>query len=662
MEKLILLVVILYIPGIFFIPGRFKYALTAVPLLLLMAMSSVVSITALGLEGKEVIHRSIYLAGILNIPLVIDKISAFFILVVNFTMLTGFLYARSYLSAHAVKKSPQAYSLHYLSLLLLYVSMVLVCMLRDAYYFLVSWELMTISSFLLVLWDSGIRTTLKTGVNYLIQMHVGMFMIMAGFFIANQGTGLGFDSLPAYFQSHHNLPLFLLFFAGFGIKAGFIPFHTWLPEAHPAAPSHISGIMSGVMIKMGIYGIVRVLLNIQSGFFEIGLFILIVSVISGIYGVMQAIVQHDLKKLLAYHSIENIGIIGIGLGLGCLGIATGNAMLALLGLCGGLLHVLNHSLFKSLLFFTAGSVYQATHTRDINRLGGLVKKMPTTAGFFILGSLAICGLPPMNGFISEYLIYLGIIQNLQVSGFYFSFILILSLLGLTLIGGLALFCFTKAVGVIFLGEPRSEYPMVLKESAGDSFVPLMLIGFLICLIGLFPLLFVNRLMNIVTLYFACPLNLTEAFGMGITMTYLSLVFGIFVLITLGILLVRYFFIRKRQVEAGTTWGCGYTAGNTRMQYTATSFSDNFSGLAGDVVNVKKETEPIPPEMIFPTRRSFSSHASEKMETWLINKPMLSLRKVLREIAFLQTGQIQHYILYPFIYITIILLLTLLNII
>ena len=228
---------------------------------------------------------------------------------------------------------------------------------------------------------------------------------------------MSFDSLPTYFANSSNWPLFLLFFIGFAIKAGFMPLHTWLPEAHPAAPSHVSGVMSGVMIKMGIYGIFRVVLATQSDLLIIGVLLLAVSLISGLLGVIYAILQHDLKRLLAYHSIENIGIIGIGLGLGIIGKATNNQMLMLLGFSGALLHTLNHSLFKSLLFFNAGSVYLAAKIRDIEKCGGLMKTMPYTALLFLLGSIAICGLPPFNGFISEYLIYFGMINTMHGAGF-----------------------------------------------------------------------------------------------------------------------------------------------------------------------------------------------------------------------------------------------------
>jgi hydrogenase-4 component B len=657
-----IIIILLYFLGIIFIQKRLKYTITLLVVLLLLALSSYYSFLALVRDGNEPIIFSLFIKGVIEIPLVIDKISGFFILTVNFTLLTSCIYAGKYLSAYKHEKTPTGFSIHYAALVLLHISMLLVCMLREAFYFLAAWELMTLSSFLLVIFDAGERHTLKTGIQYLIQMHVGMFLLLIAFLMTSgPGTDPGFGALPGYFQSHRNLPVFLLFFAGFGIKAGFVPFHTWLPNAHPAAPSHVSGLMSGVMIKMGIYGIVRVILTLHSEFFGIGLFILAVSLLTGLYGVMQAIVQHDLKKLLAYHSIENIGIIGIGLGLGCLGLAYHNQLLAVLGFTGGLLHVTNHSLFKSLLFFASGNINQATHTRDINLLGGLMKKMPVTAGFFLLGSVAICGLPPFNGFISEYLIYLGIISNLHHADFNIALILILTLLGLALIGGLAVFCFTKATGVVFLGEARSERARNARESISLNWIPFSLIAFLIIAIGTLPLVFVDPLLQMVRDCFGEPLKSMSSFGIGSSFLRMSLVIGVFLHLTVAIILVRYRMTARKSLTYGPTWGCGYTAPNTRMQYTASSFSDNFSSLAGNVVNVKKEIQPITGEDIFPGKRNYSSHSSELMETWLIEKPTAWMRKLLRNIAILQTGQIQHYILYPFIFILIILILTVFNI-
>lgn len=648
------------IAGIFFIPVRLKFVLALIPVLLLISLSSLISFQVLASGGSLPVfsHSFSFFPGI---EFVVDKISGFFILTINLTMLTGILYAGIYLKAYTFSKPPLILSWHYFNLILLHLSMILVCSVRDAFPFLIAWELMTISSFILVIFESEHPKNLKTGINYLVQMHIGMFFILTAFLIsAKAGGSAGFDGLLPWFQTHSGMPVFLLFFVGFGIKAGFIPFHTWLPDAHPAAPSHVSGIMSGVMIKMGIYGIVRVLLSIQTGLFEIGVFLLVISLLTGIYGVMQAIVQHDLKRLLAYHSIENIGIIGMGLGLGCIGIASHNPALAILGFGGGLLHVLNHSLFKSLLFYASGVVYQGTHTRNINQLGGLIRKMPVTAGFFLLGSLAISGLPPFNGFVSEFLIYYGMFGSLHASGFYLSILLIVSILGLTLIGGLALFCFTKAFSVTFLGEARSEHARQAIDSARSVILPYSITGVFIVLIGLVPIYFTHPLMSIIIDSFHIKAGFWQVLGADINITVVGFVAAVFILITLLLLLIRYGVQRNRVHETGPVWGCGYTAGSEKMQYTASSFSDNIAGLAGRVVNVKKDLKAIGTDEIFPEKRHFASHAVELLEIWLIDKPVRTLRKAMRGIAFLQTGQIQHYILYPFVFILIIFILSLLN--
>lgn len=662
MEIVVILFVILFVAGLFALPLKLKHWFTGLPLLFILAFSTYGALLAFGLSAESGLIYSFNLAGRLTLIFSIDKLSAFFILTVNFTVLTGYLFAGRYMAAYHTTHSPLSFSVHYLSFLLLYISMLLVCTQQKAFPFLVAWELMTISSFLLVIFDTRSRSTLKTGINYLVQMHISMFLILLAFLITYKDiSSFGFTALPEYFSTHQEFPVFLLFFAGFGIKAGFFPFHTWLPDAHPAAPSHVSGIMSGVMIKMGIYGMVRVIFAVQEDFMAIGLFLLAVSLFTGIYGVMQAIVQHDLKKLLAYHSIENIGIIGIGLGLGCIGLATHNYLLAILGFVGGLLHVLNHSLFKSLLFYTAGNVYQATRSRIIDKLGGLGKKMPATTFFFLLGSLSICGLPPFNGFISEYLLYLGMISSIHHAGLYEAIVLIFSLLGLTLIGGLAIFCFTKAFSVIFLGMPRSHHSDQATEPAVSGFLPQVLIGILIIAIGLIPLLFVKPILGIVTIPFNLPLDAGKSSFLS-NLGMISLTGGIFIVVTVFILLIRYLVLRTRSQETGPTWGCGYTAGSAKMQYTATSYADNLAGLAGIAVNVKKDFESIPGEEVFPLPRTFSSHASEKLESVIIDPPVLFLRKLLRRLAFLQTGQIRHYVLYPFLFILLIFILSLLHLI
>ena len=642
---------------VFVVPPRHMHIFVLFPVALISMFSSYFAVNVLFIGDTLTLGPNY--AGI---SLSIDRLSAFFILVINFTIITGIVYARGYMKTYLAGRKPVMISLHYFSFLLLHASMILVCMVRDGMVFLIVWELMTISSFLLVVFDAGERSILKIGVSYLVQMHVGFLFILTGFLVAWQNTGLfGFDALPAYFHLRGNLGLFLLFFTGFGIKAGFIPLHTWLPQAHPAAPSHVSGIMSGVMIKLGIYGIFRILGFVQYDLISIGVFILGISLFSSLYGVMQAIVQHDLKRLLAYHSIENIGIIGIGMGLGTIGLATNNPMLALLGFTGSLLHVLNHSLFKSLLFYAAGAVYQATHTRNIEELGGLAKKMPYTAGLFLLGSLSICGLPPFNGFISEYLIYLGMIKSLHTSGLYESVTLMLSLVGLTLTGGLAIFCFTKAFGIVFLGEARSEKCKNAQDPSPVMLLPQFAIALLIILIGLLPSLFVKPVASV-----ACELFNIRGTALGVgfysNLGSISLAGGLFILIALILLGIRQIRLKKILVESGPTWGCGYTAASAKMQYTATSFADNYSSLAGPLLGIKKKFNPIKEGEIFPHPRTFEMHSSDHIKTSVVDGPVNKLMGLLRKLAFLQTGQIQHYILYPFIFILVVLLLTMLNLI
>jgi formate hydrogenlyase subunit 3/multisubunit Na+/H+ antiporter MnhD subunit len=539
----------------------------------------------------------------------------------------------------------------------------MVVMIRDGLSFLIVWELMALSSFLLVIFDAEDRIIMKTGISYLIQMHVGMFFILISFLIVDKATGqMSFDALRLYFSSHSNFLLFILFFIGFGIKAGFIPMHTWLPEAHPAAPSHVSGVMSGVMIKMGIYGIIRVIMSVQNDLLLIGLIVLSVSLASGVFGVMMAIVQHDLKRLLAYHSVENIGIIGIGIGLGVIGLATNNTALSLLGFSGGLLHVMNHSLFKSLLFFNAGSVYQATHTRNIEQMGGLMKKMPYTAIFFLIGSLAICGLPPFNGFISEYLIYIGMFKSLSAANLYQSIVILSSIVGLALIGGLAIFCFTKAFGIVFLGEARSEKASMAKEvSRGMIFPQFITVAFII-MIGLASVLFVKPVFNIISQAFRLPDMTLVANSSVNNLTQISILSGIFVITIVILLVYRHFYLKMKQIDIGPTWGCGYTAGTSKQQYTATSYTYNYNHLAKPLLQTKKIMDDIRDDEIFPGKRTFESHSDDIFKKLLIDKPIDWFSSLLKKIAVMQTGQIQHYILYAFVYMLLVFLLTYFNLI
>jgi len=657
------MVIILLSLLVFAVPERLKYWFT---LALTVAGISITTAWSAGILSGSVQAREIPLftpAGGTSVVLVIDTLTAYFTLVINITVLIGFLYARGYLEPYRARMNALRFSIHYFSYLWLWLSMVMVVMVRDGLPFLIVWEIMALSSFFLVIFDAEDRNIMKTGISYLIQMHVGMFFILVAFLLVQKDTGrMSFDALGEYFAGNRNLPLFFLFFIGFAIKAGFIPLHTWLPEAHPAAPSHVSGVMSGVMIKMGIYGILRVVATMQADLLIAGVVILLLSLVSGVMGVMMAIMQKDFKRMLAYSTIENVGIIGIGIGLGITGQAIGNHSLAILGFAGGLLHILNHSLFKSLLFFNAGSVYHAVHTRNMEQTGGLMKRMPWTALLFLTGSLAICGLPPFNGFISEYLIYMGMITSLSGATLMHSILIVGSIVGLSLIGGLAVFAFTRVFGVVFLGQPRSGQAGHASEAGRSMLMPQLLTVALILFIGLASPLVVKPVFGIagsVLNIEAQPL-VTGAFTSNLS--EISLAGGIFV-ITLGaLLLYRKYHLSRRTVERGPTWGCGYTAPTSKQQYTATSYAYNYNHIAKPVLQTRKEIDEIGPEEVFPRKRKFVQHSDDLFRRNLVDRPVDFVSGLLKRIAVMQTGQIRHYILYAFVFMLFVLFLAMLNII
>ena len=315
-----------------------------------------------------------------DIPLRIDPLSAWFILIVNLTCVNGALYGIRYMKPYEGQGGNL--SLHWASFVVFHTSMVGVCSLQHGLAFLVAWEIMSISSFVLIMFDHSRIKILAAGINYLVQMHIGVACLTIAFiWISTSEGSYDFTVVPAFFSKPDALWVYLLLFIGFGIKAGFIPLHTWLPHAHPAAPSHVSGVMSGVIVKMGIYGIIRMISYLNTELVLIGEIIIIISVATAFYGILNAAVHRDYKRMLAFCTIENIGIIGMGVGIGLIGKGIGEHEIMFLGFSAALLHTLNHSLYKSLLFFAAGNIYQLSHTRNMEHLGGVIKSIPWTAFF-----------------------------------------------------------------------------------------------------------------------------------------------------------------------------------------------------------------------------------------------------------------------------------------
>ncbi len=591
-----------------------------------------------------------YISG--PIRLQIDALSAWFMLIINFGFLTGGFYGLFYMSAY--RNQPKNLTLSAILFVLLHTALISLCAIQNSFVFIVAWEIMALSAFLSILFEHEKVATVRAGINFLIQSHVSIICLIIGFiWVASQTGSYDFNAIHAYSLTHPgalSMQLYLIFFIGFSIKAGFVPFHTWLPYAHPAAPAHISGIMSGLLIKIGIFGILRMLLLIKVDYLSIGILILLISVISGVYGIMLAILQHNLKKILAYSSVENIGIIGIGIGLGCIGLGTNNPILSSLGFAGALLHTLNHSLFKSLLFFAAGNVYQATHSLDIEKMGGLIKKMPHTAFLFLLAALAISGLPPFNGFISEFILYSGLLNMIHSASMVSLLGIIFTVTSLVAIGGLATICFTKTFGVVFLGNPRHNFQHEVKEVSQFQLLPLYFMATFIVLIGLFPNVFLDILVSPVKLFTdlqQLPFNSFRGEGIE-TLTLVSAGGLYFILVILLLLGIRKLVLRKRMTSVSSTWSCGHIAPTAKIQYSGSSFSRTYSKLFAMFFQINKIEKDV--QGVFPIDAHTETHIYDKVEKWLIDYPISSLKYFLSRFLFIQNGKLQFYILYGIAFI------------
>lgn len=582
----------------------------------------------------------------------IDPLSAFFIIVISIMSLMAVIYSNGYLKPY-LEKSKNINS-HLVFLPLLIASMQLVVTCSNALMFLIFWEIMSLSSFFLVIFESDKKEVLKAGIKYLVFMHVCVIFVILAFALCAINSGsYDFSAFSEVLKNNAHLAnlVFAFAFIGFGTKAGFVPFHNWLPDAHPAAPSHVSAVMSGVMIKTGIYGILRMLSIIGTPSKGLAYIILAISVMTALYGVLYAITQNDIKRLLAYSSIENIGIIGIGLSVGMLALAYNNPTVAVLGFGGSILHILNHSIFKELLFFSAGSIYVKTHTRDIEILGGLVKSMPFSALLFLTGSVAICALPPFNGFISEFLIYLAMLENLLANNFFVLLAILFSITGLALVGTMAILCFTRAFSIIFLGMPRSE---IAKNNTKDSdrvmLVPMGFLAFLALLIGVTPQFMFNFVLKPAQVVMGTQAIIIPA-QYGDIMQTISICALSFLAFVAVLLLIKVKFSNK--VALHETWGCGYDKPNNFMQYSASSYASPFLSMLKPLF--KKVFDIEKPKHLFPKKAHFSLHIDDIEEAYIINPLVKFDEWFLSKFESIQSGNIQSYIKYGLIFLVLIII-------
>ena len=655
------IIALLAMVAIYFAPAKMKAHTAALAVVANAIVTGWLAISAL---TGHVVSFVFYGGNLFGDVLVrVDELSAWFLLIINFTCLTGVFFGSGYLKTS--DSSPKKLNLHWMLFVLFQLSMLWVCMIQHGLVFLIIWEVMSLSSVLLVIFDNNNPKIIKAGISYLVQMHISIVFLTIGFIWLYFQTGsFSFDAFTVYFGSNSNIGLFLVLFIGFGLKAGFIPLHSGLLQGDPAAPSHIAGIMSGVLVKLGIYGIFRVASYLRSDYLLLGEIILTVSVATGLFGILNAAVHRNLKKMLAYCTIENIGTIGIGIGIGLIGLGNNTPVLYYLGFGGALMHVLNHSLFKSLLFFSSGSVAQQTQTSDMEKLGGLIKKMPRTGLVFLIAAIGVCGLPPFNGFISEFLIYSGLIEGVKIHDTNEMILFSVSLAGLSVIGGLSILTFTKSFGTVFLGNARKQLPVEPHEVSLQMLVPQYAIIALMISVAIFPAFYLQVIGNVIMsltkgVIIPQPAGFTNYLSILQNISNYSMLFICIVGIFWGI---RYKLLSTRSKVIQPTWGCAYAAPTSKIQYTGKSFSKTLSKMFNFIVIERKQYTELKAGEIFPEERKHASHYHDFFEFRFIHVITNQLIYAANYFKFIQNGRIQSYVLYGIVFILTIFILTAFNII
>ena len=599
----------------------------------------------------------------------LDSLAAFFILIISLAGLAASVYALGYVRHFSGRVSAAALGALFNGFLL---SMTLVVLADNGLFFLIVWELMALTSYCLILTEHEHADVRDAGLFYLIMSHAGTAFIILTFLLFFQQSGS--FSFETFRRSPHPLPdhlrtvAFLAALIGFGAKAGVIPLHVWLPYAHPAAPSHVSALMSGVMIKMAIYGLLRVSFDFLGGPFPWwwGFVVLLAGTASAVLGVMYALMENDLKRLLAFSSVENIGIILLGIGAGMMFQTFGLHELAALGLLAGLYHTINHAMFKGLLFLGAGSLLYATHTRNMEEYGGLLRNMPWTGLFFLVGAVSIAALPPANGFVSEWLIFQSLFVSFQAPSLIVKLMLPLAAAMLALTGMLALACFAKAFGISFLALPRSAHARHAEEVPWSMRIGMGLLAAVCFLLGLAPMIVVP-LLDRITAPMAGASIAERMLGLeGWTLTPVSaeyaglsspgLALVLVAAAALGLVLVALLggFPKKRYSR---TWGCGLPL-TARTEYTATGFVQPIKRVFSTVYRpaVELKTEFLEESKYFAKRRRFEFHIEPVFERYLYQPVVAFVFMLADRLRVIQGGSLHLYLAYMFVTLVVLLLL------
>ena len=608
-----------------------------------------------------------------EISLKIDALSLVFLISITILVLCAGVYGLGYMRPYLGKKPLAVHAFFYLILALV---LVLIVTANNAILFLGAWELMTLSTFFLIIFNDEKSAVRKAGFIYLIASHCATFFLFLMFFLMAHAAGsMDFNVMARIaFPPVLAGTIFLLSLIGFGVKAGFFPLHIWLPYAHPASPSHVSALMSGITIKMGIYGICRVLWIMKVLPDWCGYVLLMIGVISGLMGVLYALGQHELKELLAYHSIENICIIALGLGVGLLGRSYQIPFLAVLGFGGGLLHVMNHSLFKGLLFLGAGSVIHKTHSGEMDHLGGLAKTLPVTSVLFMVGALSICGLPLFNGFISEFIIYFGLFQGLFRLPVHGVIACSLGILSLALMGALALACFSKVYGTVFLGKQReglkgsshahlkiqevtaertiAEGGLRREETSKWMLFPMMFLAGLCIWIGLVP-------RSVTGLIFLGGAYLTHVDLSTIpieqVLTPLTMVIQLaflFLSLILGLIMVRRLLLGAVPMPVRETWSCGFAQVSSKFQYTAASFSRLIVNLMKHTLLLRRQGGEV--SGAFPGKTHLASSVHDASEEMVFAPGLAFLNDLSKKLGHSRIRHIQLYLMYILLFLIFLL--------
>ncbi len=607
---------------------------------------------------------------LLSIQFRLDTLSSFFILVISLSGVPVSLYATGYVREFEGRYPMGVLGSLYNAFLL---SMILVVMADNGFLFLILWEVMSLVSYFLVVTEHEKAESRFAGFFYFVMTHVGTAFIMICFLLFYQENGS--FNFEAFRSSGRVMPqaiqalVFLAALVGFGTKAGIVPLHVWLPYAHPAAPSHVSALMSGVMIKTAIYGLIRVYFDFLGGQFPWwwGFTVLVVGAVSALLGVMYALMEHDLKSLLAYHSVENIGIILLGIGAGMIFQSYGLSHLAALGLLAGLYHTINHAMFKGLLFLGAGSLLHSTHTRNMEEYGGLARHMPWTAVFFLIGAVSISGLPPGNGFVSEWLIFQSLFLSFQIPDLLMKIFLPIGAAMLALTGALAMACFAKAFGMSFLAMPRShhakqavEVPLVMRMGMGIMAAYCVILG--LATMWVIPLL--DRVITPYT-HISIAEKIISGRGwtiepMGVTFAsvstpLLALAIAFLILATVLLSLLLGGRLRKRFYK---TWGCGLNL-KARNEYTSTGFSQPIRQVFSTIYRptVKLEAEMMEESQYFAKKMRFELTFQPVFQKYLYDPVVRFFLAVADRFRVIQAGSLHLYLSYIFLTLVALLLWT-----